>query len=68
MGLRGNFYLGRDMNILYTGPGYPGFHEAMRDGRVNRGVLFRGVGYKELTEAGFRMTGQVGPTLLMVRP
>ena len=60
-------YLGRDLEIRYTGPGYPGFYETLRDPRVNRIILFRGVGRAEVEPFGFRQAQALGSTLIMER-
>lgn len=63
-GCGGEFFVGRQMDVLYTGPGYPGFFEAMRDPHVNRVVVFRGVEQPALVQAitpfGFHEVSVVG--------
>jgi hypothetical protein len=66
-GCPGNVYLARDLEIRYTGPGYPGFYETLRDPQVNRIVLFRGVGQAESERFGFQVADRWGTTLLMAR-
>jgi hypothetical protein len=67
-GCGGNVMLGKPNRIYYTGPGYPGFHETMRNPHVSRVVLFRGVGKAEVEQlGGFREVGHYGTTLLMER-
>ncbi len=66
-GCGGSFYLGRDFDVQYTGPGYPGFFDAMRNRRINRAIVFRGVGVHDLERYGFRTTRSVGSTAMMQR-
>jgi hypothetical protein len=70
-GCGGNVYLGRPFDVKYTGPGYPGFFEAMGNRSINRAVIFRGQVHPELTEEveryGFHKTGAIGPTDLLER-
>ncbi len=66
-GCPGNVYLARNIEIRYTGPGYPGFFETLRDPAVNRVVLFRGVGESDCMQFGYRVVERWGTTLLMAR-
>jgi len=67
-GSGGNFYVGRDVPVLYTGPGYRGYAQAMRDPAVNRAVVFRDPSAQaSLEQFGFRPVGAVGHTVMLAR-
>jgi phosphatidylinositol glycan class B len=67
-GCGGSFYVGRDINVWYTGPGYPGFREAMATPAVNRAVVFRSPkDQAELERFGFHTLWRDGQTTLLGR-
>lgn len=67
-GCGGSFYVGRDVNVWYTGPGYPGFTQAMATPAVNRAVVFRSPrDQAELERYGFRVVDTIGATTVLAR-
>lgn len=67
-GCGGSFYVGRDVPVIYTGPGYPGFQQAMATPSVNRAVVFRSPrDQAELERYGFHQIGAVGATTILAR-
>ena len=67
-GCGGSFYVGRDVNVLYTGPGYPGYPQAMANPQVNRAVIFRSPkNQQDLEQHGFHQTDAVGETTILAR-
>ena len=67
-GCGGSFYVGRDVNVLYTGPGYPGYRQAMANPEVNRAVIFRKPSdQRDLEQYGFHQVDAVGETTILAR-
>lgn len=67
-GCGGNFYVARDIPIYYTGPGYPGYFQAMQNANVNRAVIFRSAkDQRDLERFGFRQVDAVGETTILAR-
>jgi len=67
-GSGGNFYVGRDLRVYYTGPGYPGYIQVMRNPNVNRAVVFRSPkDQRDLERFGFQQVGAVGETTILAR-